>query len=137
MKNFIPVILIIFIFALFVPSATFAATTTNAPQTTNTASSTPNPFTTNGMTQAEMEEKYNIQPTQTLISMLVNFLFGLGCVLATLNVVWQGFRLIGGGSDGAEKSKTSIIQSIIGLTVIAFAWFIVNMIIVMLGGSGL
>jgi hypothetical protein len=60
------------------------------------------------------------------IRTIIAILFSLGTSLAVINVVWQGFKMMGGNPQAAKQAKSSITKSIIGLIIILFSWTIVG-----------
>lgn len=60
----------------------------------------------------------------------LDFLIGLAGLIAVLMILLGAYFYIAGGlTDDAEKGKTIITYAILGLAVVAFAWLIVNVIL--------
>ena len=70
---------------------------------------------------------------KTTIDTIINTVFGLAALIAIVNIVWQGFKMISptnpGAADGAKKA---IFQTLIGLGIIFFARIIVGVVISLL-----
>jgi len=72
-----------------------------------------------------------ISEVETTVRNTTNVLFGLGILLAVLNCVWQGFRLMGGSTEATERARRSILMSLLGLGTMFFAWAIVGIVVSM------
>jgi hypothetical protein len=70
---------------------------------------------------------------KTTIDTIINTVFGLAALIAIVNIVYQGFKMISptnpGAADGAKKA---IFQTLIGLGIIFFARIIVGVVISLL-----
>lgn len=76
-----------------------------------------------------------VNPEMKAIVQRVNgTLLGLGTLLAVLNIVWQGFRIMDGDSQTTQQAKKSALKSLIGIGVMVFAWTLVGLVVNMVGG---
>lgn len=74
---------------------------------------------------------------QSLIQLAINLIFTIGVVLTVIFIIFSGIQWIlsGGDKEKVQKARARLTYSIIGLLVIAGAFFIVNIIITLLGGT--
>lgn len=96
---------------------------------------------------------YNIQPPngipqggletggagQRLIQLGIEFIFILGVVLTVVFVIISGIQWItsAGDKEKVQKARARLTYSIIGLLVIVSAFFIISVVISLLGGNPL
>lgn len=90
------------------------------------------------LSQSEKNAVFNrsaaVGTLSPVVRSVIPVLFGLACSLAVLNVVWQGFKLMGGNPSAAQSAKASIVKSFLGLATILGAWGIVGLVVRMLSG---
>ncbi len=74
---------------------------------------------------------------QKAIQLGVELIFTIGISLVIIFIIYSGIQWITSGGDEKkiEKAKARLTYSIIGLIVIAGAFFIVSTVITLLGGS--
>jgi hypothetical protein len=65
---------------------------------------------------------------------VIRFIFPIAAALAVLNVVWQGFKLMGSNPNSAAQAKSAILKSFLGLGTILLAWMIVGLVLKMVTG---
>jgi amino acid transporter len=73
---------------------------------------------------------------QKLIQLGVNLLFAVGIVLTIVFIIIAGIQWItsAGDEEKLKKAKARLTYSIIGLLVIAGSFFIISVVITLLGG---
>jgi hypothetical protein len=80
-----------------------------------------------GITNAGLPNT-DITQVQGIVQTVVASLFSVAVLVAVVNIVWQGFKLIGGNPSAAQGAKDAIIKTLIGLAVILFSWAIVGLV---------
>lgn len=75
-----------------------------------------------------------VDTIQTFVSGLLTF---LGLVMVAM-ALWGGWKILTSGSEdeGKEAGKKIIINAVIGIVVIFFAWTITNLVFSILAGNG-
>lgn len=78
-----------------------------------------------------------ISEINALILTAINALLGIAFGLSVLFVIIGGFKLIisGGNQESAEKAKSGIINSIIGLVLILLSYVLLQAIVNMIAGN--
>jgi hypothetical protein len=73
----------------------------------------------------------NARSLPELIQWVINLLLALSGLIALLFLIIGGFWYItsAGNAETAEKGKTTVINAIIGLVIIALSWVIVTVVI--------
>ena len=75
-----------------------------------------------------------ISPTggiQGLAQRVVGWILLIAGIVAVLFLIWGGFQYLtaGGNAEQAQKAKTTIINSVIGIVIIALSYFIYNAVL--------
>jgi hypothetical protein len=68
-----------------------------------------------------------------IIRKIGGWMMALAGALAVVYLIYGGIMYITGGEKGAEKAKQLIINSIIGLVIVALSWVIANMVLNVIG----
>lgn len=88
---------------------------------------------------AGWESLCNIGPTSNpgIVGNIVQVLFIIAIALSVIFLIWGGIRWImsGGDKGKVEAARSTIMAAIIGLFVSLLAYFIVNLVVSMLGGG--
>lgn len=71
----------------------------------------------------------------TVLENIANWLFGLAGALAVLFLIYGGITYIVGGAKAEETAKKLIMNSIIGLVVIALAYVLAQLAIDLVSGT--
>jgi Type IV secretion system pilin len=79
-------------------------------------------------------EQTSVSGMSGMVRNIIAILFGLASSLAVINVVWQGFKLMGANPNSAQEAKAAIIKSFLGLATILFAWSIVGFVVNLVAG---
>lgn len=77
------------------------------------------------------EKKWDIKTITTLISSVINWLGIIAGGFAVIYIVIGGIRYVmaSGNPDAAQAAKTSIINAVIGVVIVAAAWGILTLVI--------
>ncbi len=77
------------------------------------------------------------KPVDTIQSFVTGLLTLLGLVMVGM-ALWGGWKILTSGSEdeGKEAGKKIIINAVIGIVVIFFAWTITNLVFSILAGNG-
>jgi Type IV secretion system pilin len=76
-------------------------------------------------------------PIDTIQSFVSGLLTFLGLIMVAM-ALWGGWKILTSGSEdeGKEAGKKIIINAVIGIVVIFFAWTITNLVFSILAGNG-
>jgi hypothetical protein len=71
----------------------------------------------------------------TLIKNIITFVFAIAGVVVLAFIIWAGFKFMtsGGDSGKKEEAQKQIVAAVIGLLIIVFSFFIVQLIFQLLG----
>lgn len=74
---------------------------------------------------------------QRLLQLAIELIFVTGVVLAIIFIILSGIQWIisGGDKEKIQKAKARLTYSIVGLIVIAGAFFIISTVIILFGGE--
>jgi hypothetical protein len=77
------------------------------------------------------------KPIETIQSFVVGLLTLLGLVMVAM-ALWGGWKILTSGAEdeGKEAGKKIIINAVIGIVIIFFAWTITNLVFSVLAGNG-
>jgi type VI protein secretion system component VasK len=80
------------------------------------------------------EDAKPIDTIQTFVSGLLTF---LGLIMVAM-ALWGGWKILTSGAEdeGKEAGKKIIINAVIGIVVIFFAWTLTNLLFGVLSGGG-
>ncbi len=75
----------------------------------------------------------------TIFSWVVNLLFFAAIAIALIFLIWNGIRwILSGGDKGkVDEARKGVIAALIGLVVALVAYFIINLVLNLLGLGGL
>lgn len=75
----------------------------------------------------------------SIVQFLFNLFIALGIILALIFLLYGAIKWITSGGDKAalENARSRIIMAIVGLLIVVLSWVIVNLVIKILGLSGL
>lgn len=76
-------------------------------------------------------------PIDTIQTFVSNLLFYLGLIMVAM-ALWGGWKILTSGSEdeGKEAGKKIIINAVIGIVIIFFAWTITSLVFGLLTGNG-
>lgn len=74
-------------------------------------------------------------PFENMLTGVLNWLFGIGGGLAVLFLIYGGILYITGGAKAEETAKKVIMNSIIGIAVMAVSFVVAQIVINMVGGA--
>ena len=71
----------------------------------------------------------------TIIRNVIEFLFAIAGLIVLVFIIWAGFKFItsGGDSGKKEEAQKQIVAAVIGLLIVVFSFFIVQLIFTLLG----
>lgn len=74
---------------------------------------------------------------QNLIQLTITLIFVIGIILAIIFIIYSGIQWVisGGDKQKLQAARNRLVYSIVGLIVIAAAFFIASTIITLLGGN--
>lgn len=77
------------------------------------------------------------KPVDTIQNFISGLLTFLGLIMVGM-ALWGGWRILTSGSqdEGKEAGKKIIINAVIGIVVIFFAWTLTNLLFSILAGNG-
>ncbi len=94
-----------------------------------------------GVDQIEQDVRWvgadSNNPVLTIQTFVSNLLFYLGLIMVAM-ALWGGFKVLTSGSEdeGKEAGKKIIINAVIGIVIIFFAWTITSLVFGILWGNG-
>lgn len=153
MKLKIMLVIVCLFSVLMVPSLTYAANNTSSKTTVDTQKTTETVDGDEGGDAAEEEpgatttpsnstetpngsiNKDALTPFREMVKSAIGILFAFAVSLALINVVYQGFRLMGANQNSQEAAKASAVKSFIGLAVIVFSYTVIQVMVNILGSS--
>jgi len=77
------------------------------------------------------------KPLSIAIQDIIQYFLSFLSLIAVIYIMWAGAQMLlfPANENSSEKTKKIIISVIVGLTLIWFAWWIVNSLFFVLGGS--
>lgn len=149
MKLKIMLVIVCLFSVLMIPSLTYAANNTSTKTTVeakavvgdeggDAAEEDPGTATTPSNSTEVPSGTINkdaLTPFREMVKSAIGILFAFAVSLALINVVYQGFRLMGANQNSQEAAKASAVKSFIGLAVIVFSYTVIQVMVNILGSS--